>query len=289
MLDKVLIANRGEIAVRVIRTCRELGIATVAVYSELDSDALHVRLADEAYALGGQTAAESYLVDRSDPGRPRTQRRRRGAPRLRLPRRERRLRPGGRQRRRHLRRAAARAPSRSWATRSAPGVPRTRAGVAGVPGRNEPITDPAEVVAFGEANGWPVAIKAAFGGGGRGMKVVIGAGDAAEAMESAQREARSALRASGGLPRALSHLAPPHRDAGLRRQPRPTRCGSANGTARANGVIRSSSRRAPPRGSPMRSAGSWERPRSRSARRAATRAPGPSSSSTRTGVSTSSR
>ena len=190
MLDKILIANRGEIAVRVIRTCREMGIGTVAVYSNLDRDALHVRMADEAYSLGGETAAESYLnteaildaieksgADGVHPGygffsentdfaRAITDR---GVTFIGPP-------P-----------EAIEVMGDKISSRLAA----ERAGVAGVPGRSEPLTSPDEVVAFGEEHGWPVAIKAAYGGGGRGMKVVTSASEAAEAMESAAREAQA--------------------------------------------------------------------------------------------------
>src|SRR5439155_21232943 len=172
---KVLIANRGEIAVRVMRTCRELGIPTVAVYSDVDRDALHVRHADEAYALGGQTATESYLntaaildiIGRSG--------------------------------------ATAVHPGYGFFSESAdfartvtdagitwigppPGAidlmgdkvtsrrTAAKADVVGVPGTMDPVTAPEEVLAFAAEHGYPVAIKAAYGGGGRGLRVVREAG-----------------------------------------------------------------------------------------------------------------
>ncbi|MCP4435885.1 MAG: acetyl-CoA carboxylase biotin carboxylase subunit [Actinomycetia bacterium] len=188
MFSKVLIANRGEIAVRVIRACREMGISTVAVYSELDRDALHVRLADEAYALGGQTAAESYI----DADKILDVIKRSGAEAVH---------PGygffsensdfaksitdlGVKFIGPLPEAIDVMGDKISARHAAESV-----GVSGVPGDNTFISDPQQVIDFGAEHGFPVAIKAAYGGGGRGMKVVNSADEAAEAFESAQREA----------------------------------------------------------------------------------------------------
>jgi acetyl-CoA/propionyl-CoA carboxylase biotin carboxyl carrier protein len=188
MLTKILIANRGEIAVRVIRTCRELGIATVAVYSDLDRDALHVRLADEAFSLGGTTAAESYLNTEAilDVIR------RSGADGVH---------PGYGFFSENT--DFARAIAAEGVTFIGPPpeaievmgdkissrVAAAKGNVQGVPGRNDVLQSGDEVIAFGEEFGWPVAIKAAYGGGGRGMRVVKSASEAASALESAQSEA----------------------------------------------------------------------------------------------------
>ncbi|HEY3811277.1 MAG TPA: biotin carboxylase N-terminal domain-containing protein [Acidimicrobiales bacterium] len=204
MLSKVIIANRGEIAVRVIRTCRELGIVSVAMYSDLDRDALHVRLADEAYALGGQTAAESYL----DTAKILDVVARSGADGLH---------PGYGffSENADFARAVTDA-GVAWigpppeaievmGDKISSRLAAQRAQVASVPGTTDVLTSPDEVVAFGEANGWPVAIKAAYGGGGRGMRVVQEASEAAAALESAQREAEKAFgRSESYLERYLT-------------------------------------------------------------------------------------
>ena len=190
MLKKILIANRGEIAVRVIRTAREMGIATVAVYSELDRNALHVRLADEAYALGGQTAAESYLnteaildairksgADGVHPGY------------------------GFFSENADFARAITEmgvafiGPPPEAIVEMGDKVSSRKAALRGgapiVPGTTEFVTTAKEIVDFGNEFGWPVAIKAAFGGGGRGMKVVQSADAVQDAMDSAQRESKA--------------------------------------------------------------------------------------------------
>lgn len=191
-MKKVLIANRGEIAIRVARACRDAGIGSVAVYADPDRDALHVRAADEAYALGGATAAQTYLVvdkllavakqsgaDAVHPGYG------------------------------FLAENAAFAQAvidagLTWIGPSPAAIEAlgdkvsarhiaARAGAPQVKGTSDPVTGADEVVAFAREVGLPIAIKAAFGGGGRGLKVARSLEEIPELYESAVREAVAAF------------------------------------------------------------------------------------------------
>ena len=191
-MRKVLIANRGEIAVRVIRACRDAGLASVAVYADGDRDAPPARLADEAYALGGETATETYLridklldvaarsgADAVHPGY------------------------GFLSENADFAQAVLDA-GRTWIGPTPQAIRdlgdkvtarhiAQRAGAPLVPGSSEPVADADEIVAFARRHGLPVAIKAAFGGGGRGLKVARTIEEIPAFFESATREAVAAF------------------------------------------------------------------------------------------------
>jgi acetyl-CoA/propionyl-CoA carboxylase biotin carboxyl carrier protein len=191
-VQKVLIANRGEIAVRVARACRDAGLTSVAVYADPDRDALHVRAADEAFALGGTTPGDSYLViDKILDAAKRS-----GADAVH---------PGYG----FLSENAGFAQAvldagLTWIGPSPQAIIdlgdkvaarhiATRAGAPLVPGTTDPVGGADEVLAFAEEHGLPVAIKAAFGGGGRGLKVARTKEEIPELFDSAVREAVSAF------------------------------------------------------------------------------------------------
>jgi acetyl-CoA/propionyl-CoA carboxylase biotin carboxyl carrier protein len=191
-VNKVLVANRGEIAVRILRACRELGIVSVAVYSDADRDAPHVAAADEARHVGGTAPARSYLngkaileaaaatgADAIHPGY------------------------GFLAENAEFARAVLDA-GLCWVGPGPEAIAAMgdkvaarkvaeRAGAPLVPGTLEPVEGTAPVLAFGAEHGWPLALKAAFGGGGRGLKVVHEPDAVADALASAQRESAAAF------------------------------------------------------------------------------------------------
>ena len=191
-VSKILIANRGEIAVRVIRAARDEGLQTVAVYADPDRDSLHVKLADEAYALGGSTAAQSYLVmdklievairsgaDAVHPGY------------------------GFLSENAQFAQMCIDA-GLTWIGPSPQSITQLgdkvaarhiaqKVGAPLVPGTKDPVKSADEVVAFADEHGLPIAVKAAFGGGGRGIKVARDRESIVEMYESAVREATAAF------------------------------------------------------------------------------------------------
>jgi len=190
MFHRILIANRGEIAVRIARTCHELGVEVVAVHSDLDAGARHARAADQVVHLPGVTPTETYLnlgailAAASSSGAEA-------------------IHPGyGFLSERADAARAVISSGFSWigpppdAILAAGDKIRARrlaeaVGVAPVPGTSEPVREAADALAFGDAHGYPLAVKAAGGGGGRGLKVAESADEVTAAMESAVRESEA--------------------------------------------------------------------------------------------------
>ncbi|MDK8843159.1 biotin carboxylase N-terminal domain-containing protein [Corynebacterium striatum] len=205
MISAVLIANRGEIAVRIARAARDLGIRSIAIYSEADAGALHTRVADEAYALPGNTAADTYMnvpalldiavragADAIHPGY------------------------GFLSENADFARAVAGA-GLTWIGPTPESIEllgdkiaarrvAEEVGAPLAPGTSDPIDDWQEARAFAEKHGLPIAIKAAYGGGGRGLKVVENLEDIEAAFNSAGREAKEAFgRAECYVEKFLTH------------------------------------------------------------------------------------
>ncbi|MEQ4723319.1 biotin carboxylase N-terminal domain-containing protein [Nonomuraea sp. B19D2] len=191
-MSKVLIVNRGEIAVRIVRACKDLGLTSIAIYSEQDLNALHVKLADEAYALGGTSPAETYLAfDKVLSVAARS-----GADAVH---------PGYGFLAENADFAEAvleagltwigppPAAIRALGDKVAARHIAQKVGAPMVAGTGEPVAGVEEVLAFAAEHGLPIAIKAAYGGGGRGLKVACTAAEIPEAYESAVREAVAAF------------------------------------------------------------------------------------------------
>lgn len=189
---KILIANRGEIALRIVRACRELGIKTVAVYSEADRDSLHLRYADEAYSIGSSQPSESYLnikkileiakktsTDAIHPGY------------------------GFLAQNPALAEACennqiefigpSSATLRMMGSKTVARMTVAKANVPLIPGTAEPVVDEKEIARVAEDLGFPVLIKAVYGGGGRGMRVVRDKTEIPQAVESARIEAKTSF------------------------------------------------------------------------------------------------
>ncbi len=238
MFTRVLVANRGEIAVRVIRALDELGIESVAVYSEADRDAQHVKRATEAYLLGPGPASESYLnvdkilevIERS------------GAEAVH---------PGYG----FLAENAAFARRLEEAGVTFIGPPASAidamgsktkarelmqgAGVPIVPGTTDPVETVEDAEKIAEDIGYPIAVKAAGGGGGKGFRVALEASKLQRCLRGRGARGREVLLRRDGVPGALPARPAPRRGAGAGRRRTATSCTWASATARSSGAIRS--------------------------------------------------
>ena len=238
MFKKILIANRGEVALRIIYACRELGIKTVAVYSEADENSLHVRFADEDVCIGPARSADSYLnvpavISAAE-----------------------------------ITGADAIHPGYGFLSESAyfaevceachikfigpdPQVIRLmgdkararrvmkKAGVPILPGSDGPIENEEKALKLAKEIGYPVIVKATAGGGGRGMRVVRAAGGAVARGQDRAARGRGGVRRRRRLPREVRRVAAPHRVPGPRRPARQRSSTSASASARSSAATRS--------------------------------------------------